>query len=82
MTNKFKEHVLNISEQEIDDPVSDILFKFVVVPGSAAPHRIYFRFRTSSNWRELCFDQSGEFVRASIKGASPPRPLGRLRLVK
>jgi hypothetical protein len=81
MTNRGKEQILGIREQELHDPVSGAAFKFVIAPGTSAPSRIYFK-SSHGVWREFCFDENGEFVRASTKTASPPQSPGRLRLVK
>ena len=81
MANKDKEDMLKIREQEFHDPVSGAYFKFVMVPGTSAPARIYFRLSQNS-WREYCFDDFGELSRTTTKTLRPPQPTGRLRVVK
>jgi hypothetical protein len=82
MTTKDSEHTLVIREQEFHDPVTGVFFKFVILPGTSAPSRIWFRSAHGS-WREYCFDESGELTGATTKANNqPPQLPGRLRLVK
>jgi hypothetical protein len=81
VTSKDKDGMLKIREQEFHDPVTGAYFKFVILPGTSAPARIYFRLSHNS-WREYCFDELGELSRATTKTTKPPQSPGRLRVVK
>jgi len=82
VNSKRQEGVLYICGQELDDPVSGLSFKFLTVPGTSAPFRIYVKSRGARTWRELCFSESGQFAGATTKPNSNPRVPGRLRVIK
>jgi hypothetical protein len=82
MSQRSRKEPLSIAPQEFEDPVSGMIFKFVRVPGSDAPSRIYFKSKNSRSWRELCFDHSGNLSAATTKISSAPRVPDGLRLVK
>jgi hypothetical protein len=80
--NEHAVHILSIREQLIEDPVSGTTLKFVFVPGSENPSRIFFKKVGETVWREYFFDAHGNFGGATTRAATNASPQPALRLVK
>jgi hypothetical protein len=72
---------LTLSEQVIRDPVLNLVFEFITVPGSVDPYRIVVRDFAGNELRELRFNKGGDNSGGSAKPDAPAAQ-PRLRRVK
>lgn len=74
MSIKPDANTLKIKEQIIVDPVTGLVFQFVVVPGSSALYRLRVFGDLPHRNREFLFDKDGAEAGAGAALSGPCRP--------